>query len=92
MPLLYARAPGIAARQVDDSLFAAVPTTNTIHHLDPMAAAVWRALEEPRTLRDLVDLFAAAFPDVEREVLRRDLRAVLGRMGKVGLVVVGASE
>jgi len=53
-----------------------------------MAAAVWRALGQPRTLRDLVDLFAAAFPNVEREVLRRDLRVVLGRMRKVRLVVV----
>lgn len=86
MPLLYARAPDITPRQVDDSLFAAVPTTNTIHHLDPMAAAVWRALEQPRTLREIVDLFAAAFPEVEREVLRRDLRAVLRRMRRVGLV------
>jgi hypothetical protein len=87
MPLLYARAPDIAVRQVDDSLSAAVPTTNTIHYLDPMAAAVWRALEQPRTRRDLVDLFAAAFPDLEREVLRRDLRAVLGRMRKAGLAI-----
>src|SRR5690606_4058015 len=87
MPLLYARAPDITPRQVADSLFAAVPTTNTIRRLDPMAAAVWRALEDPRTLRELVELFVAAFPEVEREVLRRDLRAVLGRMRKVGLVV-----
>lgn len=88
MPLLYARAPDITPRQIDDSLFAAVPTTNTIHHLDPMAAAVWRALEQPRTLREIVELFAAAFPEVEREVLRRDLRAVLGRMKRVGLVTL----
>lgn len=88
MPLLYARAPDITPRQIDDSLFAAVPTTNTIHHLDPMAAAVWRALEQPRTLREIVELFAAAFPEVEREVLRRDLRAVLGRMRRVGLVTL----
>jgi len=90
MPLLYVRAPDIAARQVDDSFFAAVPTTNTIHYLDPLAAAVWRALEQPRTLRDLVELFAAAFPDVEREVLRRDLRAVLGRMRRAELLVASA--
>jgi len=57
-----------------------------------MAAAVWRALEQPRTLGDLIDLFAAAFPDVEREVLRRDLRAVLGRMRKVGLVVAESDK
>jgi hypothetical protein len=38
-----------------------------------MAAAVWRALEQPRTLRELVDLFAAAFPEVEREVLQQEL-------------------
>lgn len=88
MPLLYARAPDITPRQVADSLFAAVPATNTIHHLDPMAAAVWRALEQPRTLREIVELFAAAFPEVEREVLRRDLRAVLGRMRRVGLVTL----
>ena len=90
MPLLYARVPDIIPRQVDDSLFAAVPTTNTIHYLDPMAAAVWRSLAEPRTLRDLVELFAAAFPEQDRAVLRQDLRAVLRKLVKAALVVAGA--
>jgi Coenzyme PQQ synthesis protein D (PqqD) len=60
---------------VGDDLFVALPGEGSIHTLNAMAAAVWRALEEPRTLAELRTLFEAAFPDIEPRRIAGDLGA-----------------
>lgn len=87
MTTVFVRASDIVPRAVEDGLFAAVASTDRIHRFDAMGAAVWRALAEPRSIKDLVALFAVAFPDTPRAVLAKDLTATVWRMRRDGLLV-----
>jgi hypothetical protein len=61
-PEIWVRAEDAVTRTIGDELFVALLGEGS---LNAMAAAVWRALEEPRTLAELRTLFGAAFPDID---------------------------
>jgi hypothetical protein len=42
-----------------------------------MAAAIWRALGEPATADELVDLAVVAFPGTDRAVIAADVGSIL---------------
>lgn len=84
------RAAGVSLRQRGDHAFLTDAAEQVIHHLNPTGAAVWRVLEEPVRLIDLVDLFAAAFPDRPVEALRADLARLIGDLAASGLVEIVA--
>ncbi len=42
-----------------------------------MATAIWRALAEPATADELVDLAALAFPETGRAVINADVGSIL---------------
>lgn len=68
---IWVRAEDAVTRTVGDELFVALPGEGSIHTLNPLAAAVWRALEKPRTQAELRALFEAAFPDIDRARIRK---------------------
>ncbi len=71
------RRAGIAERGLDGRCFLADNDGGTITVLNPMAAAIWRALAEPATADELVDLAAVAFPDTDRTAIETDVAAIL---------------
>jgi hypothetical protein len=82
----WRRSDQVAARAVGGDIFLAAPREGSIHALNPMATAVWRALETPRSFRELCALFEAAFPDQDPKQIRNDLSALLKTLEKDGLV------
>ena len=86
----YARTPDVMETSVDDELFVVLPGGEEIFHLNPMAAALWRALADPAGERELIDLFQAAFPDVATPELAADLTATLAHLQDDGLLVTVA--
>lgn len=83
---VWVRVDDAVTRAVGDDLFVALPGEGSIHTLNAMAASVWRALEEPRTLAELCALFEAAFPDTEPRQIADDLAALLETLERDGLV------
>jgi len=83
----FRRAPGVETREVGGEIFVAAPGPKTIHHLDRMASAAWRALAQPRSAEELVTLFAAAFPDAPKRKIAGDVKKLLAFLEESELIV-----
>ena len=82
----WKRSDAAVARAVGGAIFLAAPSEGSIHALNPMASAVWRVLEMPRTFREICTLFASAFPDEDPRQIVSDLSELLKTLEKDGLV------
>src|SRR5690606_27790841 len=80
------RRPGLSAREVDGEIFLACQRTQNIHHLDRMASAVWRALEQSLSRDEIIAIFSEAFPEVPRRKLARDIHRLVAEMVERGLI------
>lgn len=85
-PVRYRRNPDAVTREADGHLFLSVG--NAIHELNPAGAALWNLLDLPRSETEMVEIFAAAFPQKARSNLRRDVKSVLGALRDAGYIVV----
>jgi hypothetical protein len=83
---LWVRAVDAVTRTVGDDVFVALPGEGSIHTLNATAAAVWRALEEPRTFAELSALFQAAFPETDPARIADDLATLLVTLERDGLI------
>lgn len=61
--------------------------TGTYYGLDPVGAAIWNLLREPRTLATVRDAVLAEF-DVEPDRCERDLFALVEQLAATGLIQV----
>ncbi len=73
----FRRRGGVAERELDGKCFLADNAGGTITVLNQMAAAIWRALGEPATADELVDLTALVFPGTDRAVIENDVGSIL---------------
>lgn len=81
----WRRVAGGGQTAADDDLFV-ISAAGEIVHLDALAHALWRTLEQPQTLGELVATFAAAFPGEDQMKLAADLQAALDALYLEGLV------
>ena len=58
-----------------------------IHHLNPIASALWHVLAEPMTAEEVVDLLHSAFPDVARQEIEGDIGKLLREFSAKGLLM-----
>lgn len=79
-PGTYLRNHEITETKVDGEHFLADAEGAAIHHLNPVAAAVWNLLAEPIALDQVVDYLHEAFPDVERQTIADDVAALIGKL------------
>lgn len=79
------RHPGVQFREVGDEIFLVHPDGEQIYNLNPMAAALWRLLDNsmpgsitgPMTGRDMADVVITAFPMMAMAKVEGDIKAVL---------------
>ena len=83
---IYSRKPGASETVIGDDVFLVARETREIVHLDVMGAALWRLLEIPRPLGDILATFVQAFPDIAQMQLEADLSAALQKLVAEGLV------
>ncbi len=55
------------------------------YHVDEMAALVWQAIQQPRTLNEICAIIMEHFP-ISREECERELLALLNEMETAGLI------
>jgi hypothetical protein len=61
--------------------------TGVYYGLDDIGASIWRMLDEPRRVDDLVDALLGEY-EVDREECQRDVIALLGELAVRGLVEI----
>lgn len=84
------RSPQVAFvdRDNEDTVVTAGLPDGPIQVLEGPTAVVWRLLEEPRALDELVQLAVSLYPDAP-ESARSDITAMVGQMVEAGLLVEG---
>jgi|APSaa5957512535_1039671.scaffolds.fasta_scaffold07530_4 hypothetical protein len=83
----YQRKPGVYTQQMDDQVFLADPDTNVLFHLDPVGSAVWRLLEQPISIENIVDLLREAFPDEDADKVTSDVSVLFKQLSDSGLII-----
>ena len=84
---VFRQAAGVEARSVEGDIFVAARKSGTIHHLDSIASAAWRALAKPITAEELITLFQAAFPTTSKAKIARDVEDLLAFLEDNHLIV-----
>jgi len=88
----YVRDPAILLHRVDGDGFLVDPRSDSIYHLNAVAAALWRLLGESTTVAEAADILQQAFPEVDARQIRRDVRALLTDLLANGLIVPRVSD
>ena len=78
-------AHGYRIEELDGELLLYQPETRHIAYCNASAALVWRLCDGRRTVQDIVDLLAAAYPDDAARV-SPDVDEILARLAAEGLV------
>jgi hypothetical protein len=86
-PSRLVRNPAVADVEVEGDIFLVEPRTQDVVRLNKIASALWRYLARPRERDDIVAVFAAAFPQVRRARLARDLAKGIADLRRRGLIV-----
>jgi len=83
----FRRAEGISERRVGETTYLIDSRTNVIHQLNPIGAVIWGQLVDAKSVADLVALLDSAFADIEREVIQRDVEALIDELLDAELIV-----
>ena len=84
--MYFVRSTGVREKTVGDDVALYVEERRSIHVLNTTARFIWQSLEEPLTFDELLFMLAETF-QVERDVLRKDLRDTLDRFEALSLVL-----
>lgn len=82
----YRRGRGVVERRVGSGLFLAHPGNGGVFRANPTFAAVWMALQRPRTGTALLRLFRQAFPRVAARRMRLEVEIMLRDLVAAGLI------
>ena len=75
---------------MDGESFLAESASGAIHHLNPLASALWRILRQGATRDGLTALVRAAYPEVPEATVERDIAAILADFDAKGLIAAEA--
>lgn len=81
------RVEGLMSSQVGSDIVFLNPRTDSYVALDEVGRAVWEALEEPRSLADLVGELTTRYAG-DAQQIEADVRAFVARLEAEGMVQV----
>ena len=70
---LLRRNPDIVAREIDDTVFLVGTDNESVFHLNPIGAAIWKLLAEPIAKEDVTQILVEAFPELSTEQVNNDV-------------------
>ena len=77
---MFARNPAVNVTEIDDETFLVDPVDGEVFYLDEVTSALWRLIERPHGRAEIVETFAAAFPNVARAKIEADVDAALAEL------------
>ena len=86
MQVTLQRNPDVLQQDLDGEVLLLLPEGSEVLHLNDSASALWRALDEPRTLDEVATLLADAYA-ADPTVVRADLLALLPELQARGAVL-----
>jgi hypothetical protein len=88
----YCRNPDVIVEILDGESFLVLGDQDAILYLNPIAGAIWRMLAEPLSKAQAVTLIRAAFPDLDRRRVRRDIRILFEALSARNLIISAPNE
>ncbi len=86
------RRAGTLEQLIGETLYLSDPEGRAIQRMDPLAAAIWDVLEEPSSASDLESLLFEVFPDAASDQIANDLKKLLRKLAKSGLIASFANN
>ncbi|NQV48365.1 MAG: PqqD family protein [Rhodospirillaceae bacterium] len=86
MSQLYVQSTGVSERQVDDVAFLANSQNDALYHLNPLAAALWRLLENPISGEGAVAVIHQAFPETDADSIAKDILHLIEELAAHSLI------
>lgn len=83
----YVRNPDVSVTDVDNEIFLVEPDADEIYYLDEVGSGVWRLLESPCSVDEMVETFLATFPDVPESRIRTDVRNIIDDMLRARVIL-----
>lgn len=80
------RKAGIGERLVDGDLFLIGETGESIFHLNPVGAGLWRLMDGDCSVEEAIAVLGEAFPDADPAGIERDVNKLIGDMQARGLL------
>ena len=80
------QASGVKEIATEGSRFLSDPSGRNIHYLNAGATNIWRILEQPASVAEVVEILAAVFPEQPVEIIRHDVSAAVQQFVDNGLV------
>ena len=87
MTLVYRRAGSFDQEELDDELVVMELESQSIVTLNRTGRLVWEMLEKATTCDEIQALIGDAFPDVDADVVKSDIQAVLDTLVAARLVI-----
>ena len=86
MTVTLQRNHDVLQQDLDGELLLLLPEGSQVLHLNDSASALWRALDEPRTLDEIAALLAETYA-IDPDVVRADLLALLPELQARGALL-----
>ena len=86
MSVTLQRNPDVLQQELDGEVLLLLPEGSEVIHLNDSASALWFALDEPRTLDEVVALLAESYA-TDPDVVRADLLALLPELQARGALL-----
>ena len=80
------RNPAVLQQDLDGEVLLRLPQGSEVLHLNDSASALWRALDEPRTLDEIAALLAETYA-IDPDVVRADVLALLPELQARGALL-----
>jgi hypothetical protein len=82
----WRRSSAVTEHRVERELFLVNAKTDSIYHLNALADSLWGLAGEGVREADMVDLLCTAFPSVAKSRIARDVRTLMERLMRRGLL------
>jgi hypothetical protein len=83
----YRPAAYVSKRPVGESAYLIDTRRNNIHQLNAVGAVIWDQLARSQRIDHVIDVLHAAFADIERRVIERDVAALIHELLDAELIV-----
>ncbi|MCP4339758.1 MAG: PqqD family protein [Desulfobulbaceae bacterium] len=84
---LYTKNWEIVERSIENSQLLVNPQTDSIFHLNQMGAAIWRLLEQPITVDEIVQTVQVAFPENPENMINSDVEKIVRQFIEKNLIL-----
>lgn len=88
----YIRADGLTETKVGDEHFLADRDGLSIFRLNAGSVAIWNLLDQPTDLAEVIEILAAAFPDVAQTRIATDSETLMRQLAEARLIVPAAAD